>query len=397
MSGFLHALSETQPADSSVAPLKPRLWRSDFRRAPVGRARRLGARYSVVLSDLWGYPKDGWAGKGPPWRDLRAWERFVRGVARQHRGEDLIWDIWNEPDSKEYWSGGRRRFLRTYAVADRALRAELGPGAQIGGPSLSGYIPEYLRAFLDRCLRERCRVSFIAWHEAPRPWVPLRTIPAHLADARQRFLGDPRYAALGLREIHVNEFTGETDRDFAGEAVAYLSGLERGGADLAVRACWTPPDCSPAGLDGLLSPTDGRPRATWWVHRWYSDGADARVASESTDESIAVLASVIGGRAQVLLGHAPPRGEEASTEPEGASGQPLRAALELSGVARALDGADRVRVRAQLVPSVGEAPVPRPRTVLDDVVELDEETLRLVLPPLGPHEAMLVSVASVRD
>ncbi len=82
MNGFLHSLSATEPRDALVAPLAPRLWRSDLTRASPERARALGARYLVVLSDLWGYPKDGWNGRGPPWANLRRWERFVRATAR---------------------------------------------------------------------------------------------------------------------------------------------------------------------------------------------------------------------------------------------------------------------------------------------------------------------------
>ncbi len=54
MNGFLHSLGPTAPADARIAPLQPRLWRSDLRRAPLDRAERLGALYHVVISDFWG-------------------------------------------------------------------------------------------------------------------------------------------------------------------------------------------------------------------------------------------------------------------------------------------------------------------------------------------------------
>ena len=165
MNGFLHSLSDTQPAQALVAPLAPRLWRSDLAQASLDRATRLGARYEVVLGNLWGYPREGWRGRGPPWADLGAWRRFVRSTARAHRDKPVMWDVWNEPDVKEFWVGGRKRFLRTYAVAARVLRAELGERAMIGGPSISRYSLAYLRAFLENCRRERCPVSFLSWHE----------------------------------------------------------------------------------------------------------------------------------------------------------------------------------------------------------------------------------------
>ena len=250
MNGFIHSLSATEPADELVRPLAPRLWRSDLAPRPLDRALALGARYQLVLSDLWGYPSGNWNGRGPPWADLAAWERFVRRVAREHEGKAISWDIWNEPNGAAFWSGGRERFFRTYSVANRVLREELGDDVEIVGPSVSRYSPRWIDAFLGHCLAARCRIAALAWHENLRPEDPLEGIAAHLSDARSRVLADPRYAELGMRQIHVNEYTGAVDRYLPGEAVAYLSQLEAGDADLAALSCWTAEDCAPSGLGG---------------------------------------------------------------------------------------------------------------------------------------------------
>ena len=197
MNGFIHSLSATEPSDALVRPLAPRLWRSDLARAPLDRALALGARYQLVLSDLWGYPSGDWSGRGPPWADLAAWETFVRRVAREHEGKTIGWDIWNEPDGPTFWSGGRERFFRTYAVANRALREELGEDVEIVGPSVSRYSPEWIDAFLDHCVAARCRISALAWHENLRPDDPLDGIAAHLSDARSRCSPVPGTRASG--------------------------------------------------------------------------------------------------------------------------------------------------------------------------------------------------------
>ena len=185
MSGFLHGLSDTQPPDRLVAPLRPALWRSNLERAPLARVKRLGARYSVALSGLWGYPMEGWRGRGPPWERPREWERFVRGLARSHRRESLIWEVWNEPDVRDFWDGGRQRFLRLYALSERILREELGPGAVVGGPSISRYSRSWLRGFLRFCERAGCRPDFLAWHELLPPDQPIGSVAEHLRDARR--------------------------------------------------------------------------------------------------------------------------------------------------------------------------------------------------------------------
>ena len=374
MNGFIHSLSATEPADALVAPLAPRLWRSDLLRAPPGRATALGASYQVVLSDLWGYPANGWNGRGPPWADLGAWERFVRRLAREHRGQPVGWDIWNEPDGPTFWSGGRARFFRTYAVANRVLREELGTEVEIAGPSVSRWSPVWIEAFLDHCLAARCRISALTWHENLRPGDPIAGISQHLREGRSRFLDDPRYAALGVKEIHVNEYVGRAHRSLPGEAVAYLAELEEGGADLAARSCWSEADCAPAALGGLLDPGSGAPRAVWWAHRWYAQGAGARVRSAPGDDGVFVLASRPGaGEVQVLLGRV------------GSAGVGVE--LAVSG----LPASGTARFTVDRVSGTGDRAA-RPERLRGGQVGIEDGRLRLSVPELGGHEAALITL-----
>ena len=390
VNGFIHSLDASLPAQDRVAQLAPRLWRSDPMRAPIDRATAFGAQYQLVLSDLWGYPQSDWNGRGPPWRDLAAWEGFVRDTARAYRGQPVTWDIWNEPNDPGFWSGGQRRFFDVYSRANRVLREELGPEIVIGGPSISRYAPKWLAAFLDHCLIESCKIGFLSWHENLKSTDPLESISGHLADGRERFLNVPRYAPLGIREIHINEYVGRSDRHLAGEAVSYLEQLERGGADRAARSCWSREDCSPMGLDGLLT-ADGTPRSIWWAHRWYAQGASFRVRSESSDTTVPVLAAAEPTRAQVLLGYAPRRGTLEQTAP---SLKRIRLTLR-GGVLRTVP---RVHVRAEIVQGVsGAAPQPTPLLVVDRTLEPEKSTLRLTLPELGLHEAMLVVLEPAED
>ena len=420
MNGFLHSLGPTVPADARVAPLAPRLWRSDLRRATLDRAQSFGAVYHVVISDFWGYPKDNWYGRRPPWADLNGWRALVRDLARRYRGRNVVWDVWNEPNGPNFWKGGMQRFFRVYSEANRVLREELGPDVEIAGPSIDKYSPEFLLRFLDHCRRARCRVSILAWHELLEPFQPMRLIVEHLVQARAVFLGNPTLRSLGLREIHINEYMGLTDRYYPAETVAYLQALEQGGADRAARSCWTEPECSPAELDALLTQT-GEPRAAWWAHRWYSAGAASRVASAASSDTVAALASAGRRSAQVLLGHVPEREQvEGRPRPDSPAGAgtsaqsgpgaadpaeatrdggsddapPTRIRLEVGGVPRALASARRVRVVARSVPSVGARPVAGPFTELDEVVAVRGGRIEVTLPPLGAHEAMVVAVSA---
>ena len=59
MSGFLHSLSETSPPDDVLSRSARGCGAASPRRPRPGGVARLGARYQLVLSDLWGQPGNG--------------------------------------------------------------------------------------------------------------------------------------------------------------------------------------------------------------------------------------------------------------------------------------------------------------------------------------------------
>jgi hypothetical protein len=306
--GFLHGLGETRPPDDMVAPLSPRYWRGDLTSAAYDRAEAFGARYIVVLSDLWGYPGANWYGRRPPWEDLAAWGAFVRRTARAHPDPALVWDVWNEPDHAYFWNGTREQLYETYRVAYQALRRELGPRAVISGPSVSAFRWNWLVGLLEYCRFEDCEVNALSWHELPGVGHGIDRISAHLARARSELLRNPAYVVIGLRALDVNETVGAGDGLYPGEQLAYLAELEQGRATAAARACWPDPigtdTCGMKTLDGLLTP-DLRPRATWWATTWYARSVAHRVRATVLGAGLAALATRRGspkGRAEVILG-----------------------------------------------------------------------------------------------
>jgi xylan 1,4-beta-xylosidase len=390
MSGFLHGLGAPSPPIELVRPLRPRLWRSDLARAPYESVTELGARYELVLSDLWGYPASGWGGRGPPYADLGAWERFVRRTARSQRGRQLLWDVWNEPNADGFWQGTRAQYFRVYEVAERTLRAVLGPEVEVGGPSTAGADRAWLEGLLAHCRRRGCRVRFLSWHENLEPGHPIAAITGRLRRARAALLGP--YRDVGLRTIQINEVVGAADQYRPGEILGYLYHLEAGGADAAVRACW--PDtsgssnCSNGTVDGLIAP-DGRPRAAWWAYERYADGVATRVPSSSSDPAVASLASArLESRvaAQVLLARLD----------RGAGARPLTVELALDRLERleSLTSDGRVLVSVRRLPDSGEAALGEPPPLQRKQLELDDGALRLRAGALRPHEALIVTIAA---
>jgi xylan 1,4-beta-xylosidase len=385
--GLLHGMDEREPPDRWIAPLAPRSWRGDMESAPYDRASRFGARYILVLSDLWGYPGANWYGRQPPWQNLGSWARFVRDVARANRGRSLVWDVWNEPDQPYFWNGTEADFHATYRVAYEVVRQELGPDAVIAGPSVSAFRWPWLVGLLEYCRQADCEVNALSWHELARGG-GVRAIPDHLRRARRALVRNRSFVPVGLRELHVNESVGRGDTLYPGEQLAYLAFLERGRADAAARACWPDPsgtdNCLWHTLDGLLDARSSRPRGDWWTTAWYARGVPSRVAARSTSPEVVALAaarSPTARHAEILLG-------EYGDQP-----QPVSVLVELRGL-RALAflrGSDRAALASFRIVSAGEAPVsPEPLPVRALAVAGGTATATV---RLRPHEVVLLRLS----
>ncbi len=134
--GFTHGMNQGTPPDDRILPLAPSLWRGKFRDVPYGRALRMGGRYTFVLSDRFGYPGDG---APAPYENWKRWRKVVRTAAKNNRQREIVWDVWNEPDGQHFWRGTPEQFYETYRVAYEELRAVLGSGVTVTGPSTSTY------------------------------------------------------------------------------------------------------------------------------------------------------------------------------------------------------------------------------------------------------------------
>lgn len=386
--GVLHGIDMRRPPDRMVAPLAPRWWRGDLFTTPYARVHRLGARYIVVVSDLWGYPGANWYGGRPPWEDLDAWAAFVRRLAREHPDDRLIWDVWNEPDQPYFWNGTQEQFHRTYRTAYVVLREELGPRAIISGPSTSAFRWSWLVGLLEYCRQADCEVNALSWHELPGDARGITRISTHLRRARVELLRNPAYVVLGLRQLHVNEVVGGGDYLFPGEQVAYLAELEHGHATLSTRACWLEPsgydNCRMQTLDGLLDPESMRPRGPWWVTRWYARGVASRVWGRPLEGSVEVLASRSPDRrrSEVLIGVFDPH--------DGSVQSDRMVEVRLTGLRRLpfVRRRPRVGMVAFRVPATGAAPA-GPEAIAGELVAVHRGAATVSV-LVRPHEAVLL-------
>lgn len=411
MTGVLHSFSKVDPPDARITPLRLGLVRGLPASAPYGRTVQLGARYTVVLSDLWGMPGSTvpWGGRGAPYADLGAWSRFVERAARQAQHRDVVWDVWNEPDHPYFWQGTRAQYLDTFLVAERALRRVLGAGAFVLGPSTAGYHPDWSERLVDHCLAHGCRIDALSWHELPGPGGSgIPPIDTHVREMRRRFVDSPRGRAVGVRELHVNESLPQNDHAYPGEQLGTLALLEQGGADASARACWGPEgasNCYDDTLDGLLTPKDPRapsrsfqPRAVWWATRRYADGVGFRVRSTSSRSRVLAVASRRAPderTATVVVGYAERRGDA----------HPGTRAPAVTDIRVRLRGLDRLpfvgpsrraEIRIERIPATGSTALSRPRTAGTRVLRIRDGAAALTLRNVRLHETWVVRVKHAR-
>jgi hypothetical protein len=106
-----------------------------------------------LLAILDGFPR--WAPGTPPDTDeLRSqWYNFVKSVARQY--EHLLWgiEVWNEPNSAEYWKPkpdvkAYRELIKTTWKAARTSGTKEIPGPRVLAGATAGYDPVFLDEML---------------------------------------------------------------------------------------------------------------------------------------------------------------------------------------------------------------------------------------------------------
>jgi xylan 1,4-beta-xylosidase len=112
------------------------------------------------------------AGADPP-ADFDKWAQIVKHVVlhynaawdRGFRYGIRYWEVWNAPDSKQFWSGSPAEYYRLYEKTAQAIEAA-DPAALVGGPALSKPLiaGDYREKFMDFVRLNRLPLDFFYWH-----------------------------------------------------------------------------------------------------------------------------------------------------------------------------------------------------------------------------------------
>ncbi len=385
VSGFLGE-GGTTGSTAMMSALQPKIWRLGFHYLEDrDRLKALGVPTIVVLSDLWGYDKS-----NAPRLDWDKFEARVAAIALDWKPYDTIWDVWNEPDNPSDQFAPSKNitdFYEIYNHAYHSLRRAGGTSIPIEGPSYALYSLPAIRAFLDYCAANNLEVNYLSWHELDKDTNPA-LILQDVAEVK-RLIAEPKYSALKISKIQINETVGQSAQYHPGEITGYLYYLEQAGVDGACKGCWWDTkggmNCFNGSIDGLLDPATNKPRSAYWAYKLYADGAEHRVVSTASDIRLAPIASVAEGNVQVLIGN-----HSVGTWPSTVDGLNLTV-TGLSGV-ESLRGAKQLTVTVERLPDSGEAVVESPLAVETLTAPVVGDSAIVPLPSLGPHEALVVNL-----
>lgn len=388
LSGILLGMDPVSPQDGVISPLRPSMWRGGS--WILQRALGFGSRYSLLMSEDYGYPNSNYGGRGAPWLNWTAYESFVRDLARQHIGQPVYWEPWNEPDISEFWTGTMAQYYELYARTYRVLRQELGPNVMVGGPSLAFSKRESIRSFLDYCVSQSVEVNFLACHDLDID-DDIPSLKTRLVDRRASFLDNIAYSSLDLREIHSNEFIGPSAKYQPAENLAYLAQGELGGADAACKGAWWDDIGESTAhnrtLAGLVTRQTYQPRSGWWLFKTYSDGVNGRTTSTSTNPAITSLASRISDTpqtGQVLIGYYNRFNSNFGSRSVRVN------ANQLSAISGGFGGI--CKVDTYLIDNLGEAPVLSLSTMSTQILPVAQDSVSFEVPNIGLHQVVLAKL-----
>lgn len=144
-----------------------------------------------------GSPEAFW--KTPP-RDLREFTELMRLLAERYRGRIRSWEIWNEPDNRDYWLGSAEDYGALLAAGAEGVRAG-DPDAQVVLGGLAGDV-DFLRELFDEH-GAAGRVDVVNLHGYYETWNPnpLETFPEYVAEVTSVLERHGGRQALWMAEV----------------------------------------------------------------------------------------------------------------------------------------------------------------------------------------------------
>jgi len=378
LSGFLVGMdNSSSPRNEIIAQLRPRMWRTAA--GATGLTSRINSIDKnilsvVTLSGIYGYADstpDPYKGNPAPYSDANVtWKATVTPLATYHKGQNVIFDVWNEPDLSTSYDGSQSQFFDTFKAAHDAIRA-VWPQALILGPSTANYNSGWNSAFLSYCTTNSLTVDAFAYHEFvdSDPSV----IPSHISAIKTLVASNPN---VGVKKYYLTEHTRDTSWMNPGDCLNYLYYMGEAGVHGAIRACWnnlsSVNSCFDNSIDNLVDSATGNPHAVYYAYSWYAEIKKALVACTSGDSYLAIMAS--STPAEVLVGF----GNSATST--------IDVSLTLKNLGAIGANSSSVKVDIYMVSATGETIVNKPTYLPSRVLSVSNGQASLTLSGVNKHD-----------
>lgn len=110
-------------------------------------------------------------GNVTPPRDVREWGALIRSLVRhwiERYGaaevREWFFEVWNEPNLKEFWTGTREEYFELYRATAEAIKS-VDPALCVGGPATAKN--EWITEFLAFCEKNDLPADFVSTHHYP--------------------------------------------------------------------------------------------------------------------------------------------------------------------------------------------------------------------------------------
>ena len=319
--GFLYGTSQdgTEPPDQFVEPLGITAMRAGGHATPTGgwiadgyaygtstkaqvaeviaQAKRFTAspyhaQYQVLLSDIYG--ADGSQPSDTTWPctddNCANYVTFLDDVvgAIQASGVTVTYDIWNEPDTSEFWAPGvdTTQYFEMWDTAYNTIKS-LAPSALTVGPDFAADPAQ----------------NATEWSEFLAHVKSAGTAPSEISDHLEGDGDDPvavatsinsdlSTAGISARPLSANEFLPENDQT-AGQTAWYLARFAQSGYANAARGNWSSCCVNPYLAGTIVSNGNGGYSYTgqWWTFRTYADLTGSLVSTSGEVGNTAISAA----------------------------------------------------------------------------------------------------------
>ncbi|MCD9853435.1 hypothetical protein LUD75_01870 [Epilithonimonas sp. JDS] len=309
--GFLH-FNDLKPLEKDIIALKPAYWRigsamkdKNTRLEQMKILKKYNIKPILVVTDFFFHKSSQWK---KPYSDKKTLLTLVEELYKEN-GNEVIYDLWNEPDIEVFFEGSRQDFFETFKLIHDKIRSLPGGNdAIITGPSTTSFKEVFFKEFLEFCNSNHIKLDLLNWHQLELNGIDDALKMSNTINfVRQDLI--KKFPNLKIRDVMIPEFVGSDDYFKPLTSLAYINVLD----NLGVVGCKTCGDAPPAqnentcwnnSIGGLLTP-QGKPRSVWWVYKYYAESLNNRLNTGVDSEKTVAISylSENTNSANILFGN----------------------------------------------------------------------------------------------